>query len=133
VDCWFGTVCAWIETRAMVMKFGGWLRIGVVLSVLWVIGFPIYSYIDENESNARAYQTCLKIHTVYFPNPDLSSADIHARCQETAFELTTPILANENFWILFVAAPLALFWILGGVIFWAIRWIRRGFVGSGKP
>jgi hypothetical protein len=122
-----GLVNQVVETRAMVMKFGGWLRIGVVLSVLWIVGYPIYSFIDE-----RAYQTCLKIHTEYFPNPDLSSADIRARCQKTAFELTGPILANENFWILFVAVALALL-ILGVVIFWTIRWIRRGFVGSGKP
>jgi len=27
---------------------------------------------------------------------------------------------------------LVLFWILGGVIFWTVRWIRRGFAGSGK-
>jgi hypothetical protein len=117
----------------MVMKFGGRLRIGVVLSVLWVVGYPIYSFIDENESNARAYQTCLKLHTEYFHNSDLSSEAIHARCQKTAFELTGPILLNEYFWIFFVAVPLALSWILGGVIFWTIHWIRRGFVGSGKP
>jgi hypothetical protein len=108
----------------------GWLRIGVVLSVLWVVGYPIYSFIDETQSNEMAYRTCQKIYTQYFPNPDLSSADIHARCQKTAFELTPPILANENFWILGVAAPLALFWILGGVILWTVRWIRRGFTNA---
>jgi hypothetical protein len=108
----------------------GWLRIGVVLSVLWVVGYPIYSFIDETKSNERAYRTCQKIYIQYFPNPDLSSADIHAQCQKTAFELTPPILANENFWILFVAAPLALFWILGGVILWTVRWIRRGFTNA---
>jgi hypothetical protein len=50
--------------------------------------------------------------------------------RKTAFELTRPILANENFWILGVAAPLVLFWILGGVIFWTVRWIRRGFTNA---
>ena len=114
-------------------SMSGWQRIGVVLSVLWIVGYPIYSFIDENESNERAYRTCLKIHTEYFPNPDLSSADIHARCQKTAFELTGPILANENFWILGVAAPLAIFWILGGLTLWSARWIRRGFARLGKP
>src|SRR6516164_2697415 len=89
----------------------GWQRIGVVLSVLWIVGYPIYSFIDENESNERAYRTC----------------------QKTAFELTGPILANENFWILGVAAPLAIFWILGGLTLWSARWIRRGFARLGKP
>ena len=110
------------------MKFGGWLRIGVVL---WLIGFPIYSHIDEDKSNWKHYNTCIDIHTKYFPNPD-PKADILGTCRKSAFDLTRPILLNDRFWIFFVAVPLALFWILGGVIFWTIRWIRRGFVGSGK-
>jgi hypothetical protein len=81
----------------MVMKLGGWMRIAVVLSVLWIIGFPTYVFLT----------------------------------------IDCPVCFTDPFVLVFISAgtliSLALFWILGGVIFWTIRWIWRGFVGSGKP
>jgi hypothetical protein len=37
------------------------------------------------------------------------------------------------FWISLILLPLALFWILAGVLFWTVRWIRRGFTQSKSP
>jgi hypothetical protein len=80
------------------MKLGGWPRIGVVLSVLWIIGFWAWAFLTHNPRWGSF----------------IEAVDI-------------------KFLVLLTLVVLALFWILGAVIFWTIRWIWRGFAGSGKP
>jgi hypothetical protein len=88
----------WSEVSSTVMKLGGWMRIGVVLSVLWIIGVWTYAFLTYDRYWGDFTET-----------------------------------VDMKFLALLTLVSLALFWILGGVIFWAVRWIRRGFVGSGKP
>ncbi len=39
---------------------GGWQRIGAVISVLWLIGSPIYLLVTENEPADRSYAACIE-------------------------------------------------------------------------
>jgi hypothetical protein len=38
----------------------GWQRIGAVISILWLVGFPIFLFIDANRSHSEVLQYCLK-------------------------------------------------------------------------
>ena len=46
----------------------GWQRIGVVISALWLIGFPIYLVQYSSMSERSSYQQCMNTH-----NPDLTT------------------------------------------------------------
>jgi hypothetical protein len=104
-----------------VAVMSGWLRLGVVLSVLWVIGFPIYYHIDDNNTRWKQYQTCLDIYIDRFPTPRM----IESHCAPLIKQSDT--ILQKEFFMFGVAAPLVLFWILGATIFVVVRWIRRGF------
>jgi hypothetical protein len=108
----------------------GWLRIGVVLSVLWIVGYPTYFFIDYNSRAWDRRQTCLNLRTTVFS--ELSSDQLWDKCNQLAgfLELSYFVSGGRDallFWWTYVLMPLALLWIFGGVIFWTVRWIRRGF------
>jgi hypothetical protein len=109
----------------------GWLRIGVVLSVLWIVGYPTYFFIDSNIRAWDRRQTCLNLQTTVFS--ELSSDQILHKCNQLADFMSLSYFVSGTdvrfFWA-FILISLALFWILGGVIFWTVRWIRRGFTNA---
>jgi hypothetical protein len=39
---------------------GRWQRIGAVISVLWLIGSPLYLLVTENEPADRSYAACIE-------------------------------------------------------------------------
>src|SRR5512139_1333927 len=38
----------------------GWQRIGVLSSILWFVGIPIYLVINTNNTAASVYQSCIR-------------------------------------------------------------------------
>ena len=122
----------------------GWQRIGVVISILWLIGVPIYLMVDQNQSASRVYESCLQnAYLIYGPvgyegdNP----AEFHLasqRCLETRNQMfMSPkkfigvlLSQDKESWVIWIAmfVPLALFWVIGGVVIATVRWIFRGFV-----
>ncbi len=42
------------------MGLSGWGRLGVVISVLWIIAFPSYLTVDTNNQANEFYQWCRK-------------------------------------------------------------------------
>jgi hypothetical protein len=122
----------------------GWQRVGAVISILWLAGVPIYFMVDQNQSAGRVYESCLQdAYLIYGPvgykgdNP----TEFHLtsqRCWETRnrmlvspMKLIGVLLGQDKesqvIWTaMFV--PLALFWLIGGIVITAVRWIFRGFV-----
>jgi hypothetical protein len=66
-------------------SMSGWQTIGVVLSVLWIVGSPMYFHFDEYNRDWRHYRLCVDVQTKYFPNPD-PEANISAICDKEAFD-----------------------------------------------
>ena len=122
----------------------GWQRVGVVISILWLVGVPIYFMVDQNQSAGTVYESCLQdAYLIYGPvgykgdNPAefrLASQ----RCSETrnrmfmSLKKLIGVLLGQDkesqvIWTaMFV--PLALFWVIGGVVIATVRWIFRGLV-----
>jgi hypothetical protein len=42
------------------IKMSGWQRIGVVISVLWLIASPIYLLVTKNEAANKIYAACIE-------------------------------------------------------------------------
>lgn len=121
--------------------------IGVLISVLWLFGAPIYLMVDTNNTAKVIYESCIRSADLAFEpggfegdNPDeLKTAD--RRCARS-FEnmrlspakLMRLLLGREGgealtVWTI-ILVPIVLLWLVGGVIFVTAHWIRRTFASS---
>ena len=112
----------------------GWQRIGVVISVLWLIGLPVYLVVSSGVRANKEYEQCLKQDL-----PALTSAEKHDICWMSSHPAITTftwkdvgytlIAGNSDTVILWsmMLGPIAIFWLVGSIILVTIRWIRRGF------
>ena len=125
----------------------GWQRIGVVISALWLIGLPSYLLIETNLRADNRYNACragsfqLASEWAKSGKRDLADAEdraAHEKCSDAASYFTPSDLARTlvagNFetavaWTLLLL-PIALVWLIGGIVFGTVRWVRRGFSGS---
>ena len=113
------------------MRLSGWQKIGVLVSILWMIGLPICVMIDSNRRASEFYNVCRKVE----PNigSDLSTEQQHEACWRSAKFMTPTVLAHTliagnadtvTLWF-FMLGPPAIFWAIGGIILATVRRIRR--------
>jgi hypothetical protein len=127
----------------------GWQRIGVLISVLWFVGTPIYLMVDTNNTAGAVYQSCIRSADLAFEpggfegdNPgELKTAE--RRCARSFYnmrmsprKLMRLLLGMEGeetpiVWAI-ILGPIILFWLVGGATFATVRWARRWFASSGK-
>lgn len=102
------------------MKLGGWQRIGIVLSGLWLFGYGGPYFIDRmdaaDDSASNAQRLCSQYGD---PNEDCSN-----RYRETIGEYQGAALIT---WSITVLPPIPIAWGLAYAATWAFRWIKRGF------
>jgi hypothetical protein len=121
----------------------GWQRIGVVISLLWLVGLPIYLMADSNRRASDFYTWCRSIESKFASDKRSSGRDDlaetteqqHEKCWRSARFMTPTVMAHTliagnvdtvALWSLMLV-PLVIFWIIGGLIFATMRWVRRGF------
>src|SRR5260221_1438552 len=113
----------------------GWQRIGVVISVLWVIGLPNYLVVSSGISAGKEYEQCLEK-----PLPNLTSEEKHDICWSISSHWAIDTITWKTVgYTLFVGnsdtvalwsmmlGPIVIFWLVGSITLATIRWIRRGF------
>ena len=120
----------------------GWQRIGVLISIVWFVGIPIYLVVNTNNSAAVVYESCIRSADLAFEpggfegnNPgELQTAE--RRCAR-AFDsmrmspgkLIRLLLGRDGDETLIVwtimLVPIALFWLLGSATLATVRWLRR--------
>src|SRR3974390_2040574 len=110
----------------------GWQRIGVAISVLWLIGFPIYLVKYSSMSERSLYWQCMNTH-----NPDVTREEQHENCRKSsrAGALNPKDIADALFtgniditlWSMMLM-PIAIFWLVGSIALVTARWIRRGLL-----
>ena len=108
--------------KAMGVRLNGWQRIGVVLSVLWIVVVGFWrndAIIKSAQETAEAfYNTCVDAHP--YPNDQSCVDEIWKN-----FELF-----SRGHWIdaAFVAfVPILIAWLLVWLCVAVFRWVRRGF------
>jgi hypothetical protein len=111
------------------MKLNGWQRIGVVLSIVWVVGAAIYqrNVAVERAANfaASTYEICSDIEQ---RKPESDSN----RCiQESAQTRARWLYGNWNDVIFSAFAPMLLAWPAIYLLIRVWRWVRAGFKTKG--
>jgi hypothetical protein len=117
----------------------GWQRIGAVISVLWLLAVPSYVIISSNQFADAYYKGCLDLaYRTRLNSAEELNAAIQD-CSTTKSELAvTPtkalkVLLFEKHYAEGLAAwaalllPIAFLWIIGGIVFGAVRWLARSF------
>jgi hypothetical protein len=116
----------------------------VVLSLLWLVVFPICLLVDTNQRTNDYYKECVRMAGVIASNlreggqNDRALAEeqgAHDKCWKLAGHIPldrlvrTLLVGNPEGASLWAAllAPIAFFWLLGGAVFSTVRLIRCGF------
>lgn len=115
----------------------GWQKIAVAVSVIWMIGMPIYIMIDSNRRANEFYTACRSLESNLAS--DMTPEQQHERCWRSAKFMTPGVLAQTliagnadtaTMWFLMLG-PLVIFWIGGIMMLLAGRWIWRALsIGS---
>jgi hypothetical protein len=105
------------------MRLNGWQRIGIVASVIWAIGAPIYldneAQSDAEKRYSRVYGSCRDVPS---NEPELCAQRAGAAYGSVPrYHFTS---ANGTFVAL---APIPVGWLLTYALVYLIRWIRAGF------
>jgi hypothetical protein len=107
----------------------GWQKIGAVISVLWLIGLPIFFVVHSSMNADHLYDECMKSFA------DLTREEQHETCWSSShLGVVTPrivghalIAGNSDtaaLWTMMLG-PVVLLWSIGVITLDAVRWIRR--------
>jgi len=106
----------------------GWQRIGVVLSIIWIVSAGLYQRSADmkkaGEMGAWAMDVCTRTQ-------EAKGSNDFSRCS-AEFEKMFYTFA-EGSWgnVAFVAfAPVPVAWLFIYIIVWVARWVRRGFAAQ---
>ena len=106
-------------------------RLGVVISILWLVGFPIFLFIDANRSHGQVLEYCLNSASALREPADREAfRQICFRAfeasRETPAKLVKEIVSDRILWVVMLG-PVGLLWIVGAILSFAVRWIARRF------
>ena len=107
------------------MRLNGWQRIGIVASVVWTIGAPIYL---DYSAEQKAWEWFRASYELCRNNP----GNDPNRCREQAsrqYDLVPRYrLFTDGANVALVSlVPIVLGWLLAYALVYLVRWIRAGF------
>ena len=118
-----------------------WQSIGLVISVLWALGLPIYLMADTNRKANDFYMWCLTLSYQKI-QPGTSTQDLelaqtncrYAHQQSVMppaklLQLLTTDKAAGIVWLI-ILVPIAIFWVVSATVLSTVRWIQRGFAAE---
>ncbi len=116
----------------------GWQRLGVVLSVLWIVACPVLLVVSQNVSAEHSSQDCMKLADKIYQGDGSSTASDRFEkmindCGRTYLASTTDyskMFGDENgkkLLMYAVGVPIVTLWVVGGLLIGTIRWVARGF------
>ena len=105
------------------MRLNGWQRIGIVASVIWAIGAPIYL---DTAAQRDAMEQFDQTHKACLDNPR-NDFDVCFRRASAAADSVPryPLLSANGVFVALV--PVALGWLVACALVYVGRWIRAGF------
>lgn len=117
----------------------GWRRIGIVLSVLWFVGFPLYQLFSDHSRNLGLYeaQTAACRHALM--EDRLSGEEQLSSRYRKCLDDANLLLRMADDGLLTTGLPLFAFFgsvmiFLAWLIVWGlvavVRWVNRGFAAE---
>src|SRR6266478_22638 len=124
-----------VSLGSKTMKLNGWKRIGIVASVVWILGAGIYTYDSEID---RASGFITSTHVACDSNLGDKTGDAWTEsfneCNKQADDSLALALTNARLEAALVAfAPVPLGWGFVYLILFLVRWIKRGFMRPETP
>lgn len=112
------------------MKLNGWKRIGIVASVVWILGAGLHTYGSEMETDSRLISST---HVACDSNLGNKTEDARAEafneCNKQADDSLALALTNARLAGALVAfVPVPLGWAFVYLILFLVRWVKRGFM-----
>ena len=107
------------------MRLGGWTRVGIVASVLWVMGAGFFGLrsVDQTASSVwhAQYSICSTEQRI---SQRVESTD----CLKQAREASASYWSN-NWWIaiVFILLAIPFAWLFAWIVVRTARWIASGF------
>lgn len=109
------------------MRFNGWHRSGIVLSIVWVLGVGIYQRNAElkraNEAVSSMFAMCVETHLL---SADKKSTDCLQETEKNRMIWLEGSWGNVA-WLAFL--PVLLAWSAVFLLVRVWRWVRAGFNG----
>jgi hypothetical protein len=110
----------------MKKKLNGWQRIGILASVIWMLGAYLYTFShEENEDikiNVIVEQACVDARPAGTPMKP---------CDDAMYAQINRDIPGERQWAAIVAlVPIPLAWGFCYLAVFLVRWIKRGFARS---
>ena len=117
----------WKITEEMnMMKLSGWMRIWIVLSVIFFLSMSWYGLGQRGEDTYRIYSvfynSCERSNKIS-PSGQMSCYD-YANSQVKASGINSPL----EYLLFYSFLPLFLIWVFGFILFKIFNWIKKGFV-----
>jgi len=121
------------------MQLNGWQRIGVVLSVVWIVAGGLWTRSvvieSQGESAVASRRACLNRHSIQPDGSPPAAPDWRSQC-DRQFDADWNRDVTDH-WdrvnvlnAVFTLAPLLLAWLLVYAIVGTVRWIRAGFAAT---
>jgi hypothetical protein len=113
------------------MKLSGWKRIGIIVSVVWVVGAGIYTYDSEiNRSSDSIANTHVRCDSYLADYKDEGAREAaFQRCNKEADDSLALALTNARLEGALVAlVPVPLGWGFTYLVLLLVRWVKRGFM-----
>lgn len=109
-------------------KLNGWLRICVVLTVLWVLGAGLYT---NKMVGDQGMKTSMVVYTLCL-NQGAQSKELDAKdCSQKSNEAYDLAVQHRLQDVLGIALiPVPIFWLIGFIIFRVYRWVKKGFAAQ---
>ena len=112
------------------MKLNGWKRIGIVASVVWVLGAGIHTYDSEIERDSDFITSS---HVKCDSDLPGTTGDAYQKgfddCNKIADDSLALAISNDRFNAVLVAfVPVPLGWGFVYLVLFLVRWVRRGYV-----
>jgi hypothetical protein len=112
-----------------VAKLNGWKRLGIIASVVWILGAWVHTIDSENDSESKAVAS---IHVTCDDNLAGKTGDAWQKgfdeCNKEADDLLTHAMAGARVDAAIVAfVPVPLGWGLAYLVLFLVRWVKRGF------
>ena len=115
----------------------GWQRIGVVISVLWLVGLPVYLQFDANRRIYNHVLDCTTARGLVAASAGATLAQIRQLClgvygPSVSYGDLARTFRDDVVMLGLLLVPIVLFWIVGWIVLGTVRWVRRGFTGPGR-
>jgi len=111
-------------------KLNGWKRIGIIASVVWILGAWIHAYDSEIDSDSKRISSdhvaCDSDLTG--KTGDAWTAEFN-ECNKIANESLAEANTNDRLDAAFFAfVPVPLGWGFTYLVLFLVRWVKRGFI-----